>query len=212
MGKIKGYKGFDKNLQCRNKQYEIGKKYHEDNAVLCESGFHFCTNPHDIFSYYSAGKNNRFCEIEANNVSDEVGRNDSKRVAKDIKINAEISVFDICKIAVKVFFKNFSFDKKIKEAKNNSSGDWGAANAGNCGAANAGDWGVAVSCENGNSSVGKEGVAVVMNGRAKGGDGAILIFRFNDGKSLSFKTAIIDGKTYKADTWYCLNDDNNIVE
>lgn len=56
MSKIKGYKGFDKNLQCRNKQYEIGKKYHEDNAVLCESGFHFCTNPHDIFNYYSAGK------------------------------------------------------------------------------------------------------------------------------------------------------------
>lgn len=135
-------------------------------------------------------------------------------MAKDIKINAEISVFDICKIAVKVFFKNFSFDKKIKEAKNNSSGNYGAANAGNYGAANAGDWGVAISSENGNSSVGKEGVAVVKNGRAKGGRGAILVFRYKDKdyRSISFKTALIDDEAYKADTWYCLDCENNIVE
>ena len=56
---ITGYKGFDKNLQCRGFQYEVGKEYETDEAELCKKGFHFCENPHDVLSYYNAGEGNR---------------------------------------------------------------------------------------------------------------------------------------------------------
>ena len=39
---IKGYKGFDKNMKCRDFQFEVGKEYEEKTAKICESGFHFC--------------------------------------------------------------------------------------------------------------------------------------------------------------------------
>ena len=35
-----GYKGFDEDLKCRNKQYKVGSEYKEKEAKLCESGFH----------------------------------------------------------------------------------------------------------------------------------------------------------------------------
>lgn len=105
---MKGYKGFDKDLKCRDFQYEIGKEFETSEAFLCKSGFHFCENPHDVFAYYGAGNNNRFCEIEAEHVSDEK-KDDSKRVCKKIKITAEVNVFQICKIAVSSFFENFGF-------------------------------------------------------------------------------------------------------
>ncbi len=47
-----GYKGFDMDMKCRGFQYELGKEYKEDNAIICNSGFHFCEYPLDVFMYY----------------------------------------------------------------------------------------------------------------------------------------------------------------
>jgi hypothetical protein len=62
--KIKGFKGFDKDLKCRGFQYEIGKEYETDKKpIRCTSnGFHFCENPLDIFSYYPPSSC-RFAEV-----------------------------------------------------------------------------------------------------------------------------------------------------
>ena len=175
---MKGYKGFDKNLKCRDKQYEIGRTEHEDAAELCNKGMHFCTNPHDIFEYYSAGEGNRFCEVTASEVSDEK-KDDSKRVCKTLKVEAEISVFRICRIAVSTFFENFGFRKKIESADTNNAsykgaanaGDCGAANAGNCGAANAGNCGAANAGNCGAANAGNCGAANAgYKGAANAGD------------------------------------------
>ena len=155
---ITGYKGFDKDMKCRGFQYEAGKEYETDEAVLCEKGFHFCENPHDVFSYYSAGDGNKFALVEAKEVSDE-RENDSKRVCKKLKINAEISVFDICKMAVQVFFENFGFKKKIESADTANAGNCGVANAGNKGAANAGYYSAANAGDCGAANAGYCGAA-----------------------------------------------------
>lgn len=66
---VNGYKGMDKNMQCRNNfQYEIGKRYDmpEDSTIeACSSGFHMCLNLDDVFEYVSLGDGNRFFEVKA---------------------------------------------------------------------------------------------------------------------------------------------------
>ena len=47
---IKSYKGFNRDLTCRGKQYEVGKEYEEDRAQSCECGMHACEYPLDCFS------------------------------------------------------------------------------------------------------------------------------------------------------------------
>jgi len=48
-----GYKATN-NGKCRNDfLYKVGKTYEYDGKIeLCKSGFHFCKNADDIFSYY----------------------------------------------------------------------------------------------------------------------------------------------------------------
>ena len=157
--KMIGYKGFDKDLKCRDFQYEVGKEYEHDGKVeLCESGFHFCENPQGVFGHYSPGNGSRFAIVEADEVSDE-RESDSKRVAKKLKIKSEISVFEMCRIAVDVFFENFGFKKKIESAEGNSAGYQGAASAGNYGAASAGDYGAARAGDSGVARAGNYGAA-----------------------------------------------------
>ena len=88
MKKIIAYKGFDKDLKCRDFKYEIGKTYiHQGRVIPCESGFHACENPMDVFDYYAFDGSNRFCEVE---LSGEIHKKDNKSCAAKIKINAEI--------------------------------------------------------------------------------------------------------------------------
>ena len=169
---MKGYKGFDKDLKCRDLQYEVGKEAAVDGDIeLCKRGIHFCENPHDIFNYYVPGENNRFAVVEAEDVYDERNNDDSKRVCKRLTVKAEISVFEICRIAVSTFFENFGFKKKIESADTNNAGNCGAANAGNYGAANAGDYGAANAGNYGAANAGNYGADNAGNsGDAKAGD------------------------------------------
>ncbi|MGH9725353.1 MAG: DUF7666 domain-containing protein, partial [Candidatus Acidiferrales bacterium] len=50
---IVAYKGFDKDLRCRDFQYAVGNKYStKESVVCCKYGFHACDMPLDVFNYY----------------------------------------------------------------------------------------------------------------------------------------------------------------
>lgn len=53
MGKevIKSFKAFDKDMKCRDFQYEVGKTYEESEAKACSKGFHGCENPFAVLKY-----------------------------------------------------------------------------------------------------------------------------------------------------------------
>ena len=66
---MKGYKAFGPGLVCRGKQYKENTTFEEPNAIICESGMHFCENPLDVLDYYPLlnddAKPNEFAEVEA---------------------------------------------------------------------------------------------------------------------------------------------------
>ena len=87
---IRAYKAFNKNLQCRGFQFEVGQTYEHDGKVsACESGFHACENPFDVWSYYPL--DSRYAVVE---LGGEVSRHgsDSKIAAARITISAEIGL------------------------------------------------------------------------------------------------------------------------
>ena len=122
MAAIKSYKGFDKNLKCRDFQYEIGKEYEMDGEIkVCSRGFHACESPFDVFDHYTM-IDSRFCEVEQDgNISKE--DRGTKICSSKIKIKAELKLADMINLGVE-WLKEITSPEKIKTSiKDNSSGD-----------------------------------------------------------------------------------------
>lgn len=65
---IEGYKGTNKDLTCRDYQFELGKQFDmPEGATIrtCSSGFHLCVNLKDTFKYYSIKDGHRFFRVRA---------------------------------------------------------------------------------------------------------------------------------------------------
>ena len=143
---IKAYKGFDKDLKCRDFQYEIGKTYEEPTADLCESGFHACEYPLDMFRYYEPGSMSRYCEVDLDDLIDEKSSEDSKRCGKKIAVKAEIGIAGLVKAAVDFVMENIKDEKKeantgYRSASTNTGNCSASTNTGNCSAStNTGDY------------------------------------------------------------------------
>ena len=149
---MKCFKGFDKDLKCKDFQYEIGKEYTEEKADICDCGFHACKFPMDVFGYYSPS-DSRYCEVdlEANNQLS----NDSKRVGKKISVKAEIGIAGIIKAGVEYIKEqvNWEDDKATNtgnySAATNTGYQSAATNTGNYSAAtNTGEYSAATNTGN----------------------------------------------------------------
>ena len=199
---MKMYKGFDKDLKCRDFQYEIGKTYEEPTADLCSSGFHACEYPLDVFGYYAPDKMSRYCEVDLDDLSNKKSNEDSKRCGKKIAVKAEIGIAGLVKAAVE-----YTMEKAIPENSEHATGEYGAASAtGLHGAASAtGEYGAA-------SATGEESVAAALgiDCKAKGVLGCWLVLAewAQDDEYNWHRTDVqcfkVDGETVKPDTFYLL--------
>ena len=209
---MKAYKGFTKDMKCRDFQFEEGKTYEEDTASLCNSGFHACENPLDCMSYY-APNDSVYRSVELEGVSDEREK-DSKVCAKRITVGARISIADMIKGAVRFVFekvenRNSTTGDRAHAATTGygahaaTTGDWAhAATTGDWAhAAATGDWAHA-------ATTGKNSISVSLgiDGKAKASAGSWIVCAEydNDLNLIAVRSEKVDGKIIKPDTWYSL--------
>ena len=119
---ITSYKGFDKNMQCRGFQYEVGKEYEMDGEIkCCNRGFHACKSPLEVWDYYDM-LNSRFAEVEQSGKIDEEEKS-TKVCSSHIKIKAELKLADIINIGIE-WLKDVASPSKVKtDGTLNDNGD-----------------------------------------------------------------------------------------
>ena len=202
---IVAFKGFDQDLKCRGFQFEVGKTYKHNGPVkACESGFHSCENPLDVWGYYDVLES-RFCEVE---LSGEIARHgeDSKIASAEITIKAELKLPEFIRRAVervielcKTEGKGELFDAGKDSARIGSSGD--SARIGSSGRS------AKIKAEGEHAVVACAGsVAYVQAGK----NGAVCI-PWYDGKRTRFAVGYV-GENLKADTKYTVNDKGEFEE
>ena len=212
---IIAYKGFDESLKCRGYQYEIGKTFAHDGAVkACESGFHACEYPLDVFSYYPPSSS-RFAIVKMYGETSKDG-DDTKIASAKITIETEIKLPEMINRAVD-WIKN-----KINWSDDNTSntGNWSVAtNTGNWSAAtNTGDRSAATNT--GNWSVaevsGRGSIAITIghNSKSKADNGGAIVCVYRDcsGNLMHIKASKVGENGIKANTWYTLDANGEFVE
>ena len=129
MEKITSYKGFNKDMTCRDFQYKEGESYEEPSAKACERGFHACEYPLDCLDYYSPNES-VYHVVEQ---SGEISRHsdDTKVTSTKIKIGAEINIAGLVKAAIEYTMKRVNPEAKADERQGASSatGYYGASSA-----------------------------------------------------------------------------------
>ena len=147
-----GYKAFDKDLKCRDFQFEVGKIYStkakkKDLKLCTETVFHFCRELHRIecVSNYKISES-RVCEVIA--TGDIVTDND-KYGTNEIKILREIPREELNKYN---FCNSGNWNSGDRNSGDWNSGNWNSGNwnSGDCnsGNRNSGD------CNSGNRNSG----------------------------------------------------------
>ena len=224
--KIIAYKGFDKNLKCRDFQYEVGKEYEIDGEIkCCRYGFHACENPLEVWDHYEM-IGSRFAQVEQSGTIDREARS-TKVCSSHIKIKAELKLADIINLGVEWLKDITSPSKtKINNALNDNGGDYAqigsSGNSAQIGSS--GDYAQIGSSGNsaqiGSSgdyaqidSTGEDSVIMCsgLNSKAKAKIGSWITlaeWELDNTKRryvpVCVKTEYVDGERIKSDTWYQL--------
>ena len=210
---ITAYKGFDKDLRCRGYQYAVGETYtHDGNARLCDAGFHACTLPLDVLSYYPLTGGNRYCRVELDDATPPAG-DDSKRAARKISIGASLNLMGLVKAHVEAIWDTVKpvVDKAGAysattgySAHSATTGDYAhSATTGRYANSATTGYSAGVRC----SVADPTAVAAVLGeGAARGAVGSWLVLTERDDKCnvVEVRAVQVDGETLKPHTYYRL--------
>ncbi|EDR2316246.1 hypothetical protein GQZ76_004673 [Salmonella enterica] len=209
------FKGFNKDLKCRDFQFEIGKTFHHDGKVeACGSGFHACECPFDVFSYYSPA-DSRFAETISFGITDREEDGDTKIASASITIKAELTLPQFIQRGIEWIWSKI--DKSLEQQI--MCGNWSAAtNTGNWSAAtNTGNWSAATNTGNRSAAEvsGSQSVAAAfgIEGKARASEGGaiVLCYRDEDGELIHIRASKVGENGIMPNTWYQLNEDGEFV-
>ncbi|EDA9105932.1 hypothetical protein A4N98_04115 [Salmonella enterica subsp. enterica serovar Gdansk] len=203
------FKGFNKDLKCRDFQFEIGKTFHHDGKVeACGSGFHACECPFDVFSYYSPA-DSRFAETISFGITDREEYGDTKIASASITIKAELTLPQFIQRGIEWIWSKIdkSLEQQImcgdcsaatntgnRSAATNTGNRSAATNTGDCSAAtntgnrsaatNTGSWSAATNtgdCSAAEVS-GSQSVAAAfgIEGKARASEGGAIVLCYRD--------------------------------
>ena len=117
-GVIRGFKVFNPDWTCRDKQYTCPGAFEEDvTPSVCDRGMHFCKKAADCFNYYSFNPENKVAEVVA--LAERTVEDGDKCATNYLEIVREISW------------------QEVLEIVNTGKGCTGLCNSGN---RNSGDW------------------------------------------------------------------------
>ncbi|ELH5544788.1 TPA: hypothetical protein LUJ02_001314 [Salmonella enterica subsp. enterica] len=210
------FKGFNKDLKCRDFQFKIGKTFHHDGKVeACGSGFHACECPFDVFSYYPPAES-RYAETISFGITDSEEGGDTKIASSSITIKDELTLPQFIQRGIEWIWSKI--DKSLEQQI--MCGSWSAAtNTGNRSAAtntgyqsaatNTGDWSAAEvsGSQSVAASLGIEGKA-----RASEGGAIVLCYRDEDGELIHIRASKVGENGIMPNTWYQLDKDGEFVE
>ncbi|EBO6104907.1 hypothetical protein DUW89_00315 [Salmonella enterica] len=228
------FKGFNKNLKCRDFQFAIGETFHHDGKVeACGSGFHACECPFDVFSYYPPSES-RYAETISFGVTDREEGGDTKIASASITIKAELTLPQFIQRGIEWIWSKIdkSLEQQImtgyRSAATNTgdrsaatnTGNWSAAtNTGNWSAAtNTGNWSAATNTGDRSAAEvsGSQSVAASLGieGKARASEGGaiVLCYRDEDGELIHIRASKVGENGIMPDTWYQLDEDGEFVE
>ncbi|EBO2234944.1 hypothetical protein E5A97_10395 [Salmonella enterica subsp. enterica serovar Kentucky] len=219
------FKGFNKDLTCRDFQFAIGETFHHDGKVeACGSGFHACECPFDVFSYYPPAES-RYAETISFGVIDREEEGDTKIASASITIKSELTLPQFIQRGIEWIWSKIdkSLEQQImtgnrsaatntgnRSAATNTGNRSAATNTGNRSAAtNTGDLSAAEvsGSQSVAASLGIEGKA-----RASEGGAIVLCYRDEDGELIHIRASKVGENGIMPDIWYQLNEDGEFVE
>ena len=207
------YKGFDKNMKCREFQYAEGETYEqEQEAILCGSGFHACALPLDVLTYYPLRDGNQYRVVDLEDFTEESG-GDSKVAARKITVGASVNVFGLVKAHVEAIWNRVTDEADASEGVKATTGygAHAATTGDDAHAATTGRWANAATTGYGAHAAANvtdpNAIAAVLGiGKAKGPTGSWLVLTERDSNLtvLGVQAIKVDGDTIKPDTYYTL--------
>lgn len=119
-GVIRGFKVFNPDWTCRDKQYTCPGAFEEDvTPSVCDRGMHFCKKAADCFNYYSFNPENKVAEVIA--LAERTVEDGDKCATNYLEIVREISWQEVLEY---VWFEDMTDEEKAAHPEAKTTGGY----------------------------------------------------------------------------------------